>query len=591
MSDNPTISVLIPCFNGEEFLGEAISSVLSQIDPPSFEILVIDDGSENSTAIRSICDSFFDPRIRYLSKANGGVASALNMGLEAARGELFAWLSHDDKLTQDSLAERFDAWQAVSGPTLLFGDWKIIGDLANSRGVVRVGAMYQQEQPLTAVYKGLLNGCTVMTTIELLKDQGGFSEELQTTQDFVMWLKLEAQGVKFTHVDAVLVETRQHIAQSSRTNSLAELESQQLWKRIVQTVAERYAPDSIKEALSRLTELQSMILASTYLGNYNLNTVLDEIARQKGNLVANISVAVIFTTTDLHFFNKGTLISALQQTHPTSKIFVVSPSRLESKHELAGLSDLHEERLEVLTYSGPWSAGAARNLGISQALTEGHDYLAFLSDGNEFLPSKAAVQLAAMIERNSELSDTSYLSKETLSLGSRQRIVSRASSSLVGIARRLAFLGPTLESSTIMVSSNLMREYLSLELRGISQRLKELDAGQIMWLRLLDATRHPLHHIEQVLTIVNSSRFSRKNSAVEDRAAKLWITKEAQSLGFIQQHTLGWIIFLRQTFLNSGSMKFYVLAILQALPGARPAYTKLRNIGFVERTVRWLERR
>ena len=100
----PLVSVVIPVYNGTNFLKEAIESVFAQTFT-DYEILVVDDGSTDGTwdLIQS-----YGPRVRGLHKENGGVASALNLGIREMRGTYFAWLSHDDLWLPEKLARQVE---------------------------------------------------------------------------------------------------------------------------------------------------------------------------------------------------------------------------------------------------------------------------------------------------------------------------------------------------------------------------------------------------------------------------------------------------------------------------------------------------
>src|SRR5437879_8981455 len=91
---SPLVTVLIDTYNHERFIEQAIVSALEQDFPTSErEILVVDDGSTDNTPalVRK-----FGPQVRYLRKANGGQASAFNVGIPEARGEIVAFLDGDD---------------------------------------------------------------------------------------------------------------------------------------------------------------------------------------------------------------------------------------------------------------------------------------------------------------------------------------------------------------------------------------------------------------------------------------------------------------------------------------------------------------
>src|SRR5258708_6301139 len=89
---NPSISVIIPVYNGEKFVAEAIRSVLAQ-DFKAHEIIVIDDGSTDSTP--AILEGF-KGKIICKRIENGGVSHARNVGLGIATGNFIAFLDHDD---------------------------------------------------------------------------------------------------------------------------------------------------------------------------------------------------------------------------------------------------------------------------------------------------------------------------------------------------------------------------------------------------------------------------------------------------------------------------------------------------------------
>ena len=94
MNNSPLVSIVIPVYNGANFLKEAIESALAQTYA-NIEILVVNDGSTDEGKTRNIALSYGD-KIRYFEKVNGGVSSALNLGIKEMKGEYFSWLSHDD---------------------------------------------------------------------------------------------------------------------------------------------------------------------------------------------------------------------------------------------------------------------------------------------------------------------------------------------------------------------------------------------------------------------------------------------------------------------------------------------------------------
>jgi glycosyltransferase involved in cell wall biosynthesis len=87
------VSVMMPAYNAEEFVAEAIESILAQTYP-QWELLVVNDGSTDNTA--DIVAQYTDPRIKLIHKENGGESSARNMALDHSQGEFIAYLDADD---------------------------------------------------------------------------------------------------------------------------------------------------------------------------------------------------------------------------------------------------------------------------------------------------------------------------------------------------------------------------------------------------------------------------------------------------------------------------------------------------------------
>ena len=111
------ISVIIPVYNGELYLGEAIESVLSQSFQPS-EIIIIDDGSADSS--KSIVKQY-KPNVHYFYQTNKGTASARNLGINMSRGNFLAFLDQDDTWESKKLEMQINAFQKDKNLDIVFG--------------------------------------------------------------------------------------------------------------------------------------------------------------------------------------------------------------------------------------------------------------------------------------------------------------------------------------------------------------------------------------------------------------------------------------------------------------------------------------
>jgi glycosyltransferase involved in cell wall biosynthesis len=105
-TNNPKISVIVPVYNVEEYLPKCIDSILDQ-SYSDFELLLIDDGSNDNSGV--ICDDYAkkDIRIRVFHKKNGGVSSARNMGLDNILGDYICFADSDDYVGQNYLYDMF----------------------------------------------------------------------------------------------------------------------------------------------------------------------------------------------------------------------------------------------------------------------------------------------------------------------------------------------------------------------------------------------------------------------------------------------------------------------------------------------------
>lgn len=111
------VSVIIPFYNREKYLAEAIQSVLDQ-SYPEIELILVDDGSTDLSA--EVAQAFL-PRSRYLHQQNGGIGAARNAGILAATGEFFAFLDSDDIWVKDKLVKQMAIFAANPELEAVFG--------------------------------------------------------------------------------------------------------------------------------------------------------------------------------------------------------------------------------------------------------------------------------------------------------------------------------------------------------------------------------------------------------------------------------------------------------------------------------------
>lgn len=106
-SSSSLVSVIMPAFNAERYIADAIRSVLDQ-SHVELELLVVNDGSSDNTA--TIVRSFSDQRLRYFEQTNGGVSVARNKGLDECRGAFVCFLDSDDVMPSHAIKARLDVF-------------------------------------------------------------------------------------------------------------------------------------------------------------------------------------------------------------------------------------------------------------------------------------------------------------------------------------------------------------------------------------------------------------------------------------------------------------------------------------------------
>jgi glycosyltransferase involved in cell wall biosynthesis len=227
------VSVIIPVYNGANYLAEAIDSALAQ-SWPHCEVIVVDDGSNDGGATERIAQSYGD-RIRYVHKRNGGVGSALNCGIQEMRGEYFSWLSHDDVYLPTKVEVELRAARAFIQPCLVLSDFARFftgGKIPELHSIANGNEF--AEKPLWAILEGKIHGCTMLVPREAFENCGRFDESRPTTQDYELWFRM-ALKYPFIHVPEVLVQSRQHEQQGSRAAQHLE-EASLLWLEMLQRI-------------------------------------------------------------------------------------------------------------------------------------------------------------------------------------------------------------------------------------------------------------------------------------------------------------------------------------------------------------------
>lgn len=224
MDENILVSIIIPVYNGANYMREAIDSALNQTYK-NVEVLVINDGSDDNGETERIALSYGD-RIRYFHKENGGVSSALNLGIKEMRGEYFSWLSHDDVYLDTKIENQMKALSTVnkenviaySKTVFIDKDSKIINKKWKKNNLKRNEVNDWQDCLLTLLRDGVFSGCALLIPKNIFISKGlFFDENLRYSQDVFMWYKIFLRKFSLIYIDVVGVKSRLHEKQLTQT--------------------------------------------------------------------------------------------------------------------------------------------------------------------------------------------------------------------------------------------------------------------------------------------------------------------------------------------------------------------------------------
>lgn len=217
----PRVSVVMPVYNGERYLREAIDSILGQTYK-DFEFIIVNDGSTDQS--ESIIQSYNDPRIRYLkNEQNSKICITLNKGLDAAMGEYVVRMDCDDISYPNRIAQQtafMDKHQdiAVAGSDLIiFGDNVEDHRYESLRSpeMCKMGLIFNSclAHPSVIIRKSVLDGLNLR-----------YEDEYKGMEDFRLWWQI-SKDHRITNIPMVLLKYRKHKGQETQNQNEAYLQT------------------------------------------------------------------------------------------------------------------------------------------------------------------------------------------------------------------------------------------------------------------------------------------------------------------------------------------------------------------------------
>nr|WP_319775851.1 glycosyltransferase [uncultured Sphaerochaeta sp.] len=203
----PAVSVIVPTYNRAHLLGQTVHSVLNQTYA-DFELVIVDDGSEDDTA--SMVSRISDSRIKFFQKGNGGISSARNLGIRRSEGRYLAFLDSDDIWLPELLAQEVPvldnspAYGAVYARSQYMSEHgRLLPQIDGSR------ERFPGDPMASMLYGYFVSTPTVLVRRECFDRVGCFDENLVGREDYDMFLRI-ARHYRYCFIDRILARIRIH---------------------------------------------------------------------------------------------------------------------------------------------------------------------------------------------------------------------------------------------------------------------------------------------------------------------------------------------------------------------------------------------
>lgn len=211
------ISVIIPCYNQEDYLEDAIKSLVGEYK--DFEIIVVNDGSINQGADEKICSviaKFPELKIRYINQENQGVCAARNNAISIAEGEFILPLDADDMVENSYLKEGVEILETNPEVGIVYCLAEMFGEKCGEWKLPKATLLNMLSQ--NRIF------CTAVYRKADWKSVGGYKIQMtEGCEDWDLWLSLLEKGLKIYRIDKIYFKYRQLLI--SRTNSALEFKN------------------------------------------------------------------------------------------------------------------------------------------------------------------------------------------------------------------------------------------------------------------------------------------------------------------------------------------------------------------------------
>ena len=388
---NPLVSIVIPVYNGANYVSEAIESALKQTYK-NIEVIVVNDGSTDNT--EKIVKKYGD-KIRYFYKENGGVASALNLGIKNMKGEYFSWLSHDDVYYTNKIERQIEELKNIDKDNILYSGFELINDKSEFLYAWEIASKNEYRKLNNSFYALLLSGldgCSLLIPKKAFYEVDFFNEDLKCTQDYDLWFKIFKNGYKIKYMPEVLLQYRIHESQDTKRKLKSVIEEgNKLWIYMISNLSEDDYKDIFYNEYSLLKLLKNNLIPLNYDGSVKfiderLNIL--EIENKKYYELNN-KISIIVNLLKSYSNINEIIDSIIAQKYDNIEIIFITNENID--YLIKDLKYLEKIKYKVLNSSS-----------IENILDyiEG-DFIQFINNGDILIENKFKIQLEEFIKEPS----------------------------------------------------------------------------------------------------------------------------------------------------------------------------------------------
>ena len=187
------VSIIMPAYNSSRWISDSIQSILDQYYE-QWELLIVDDGSTDNT--KNIVKDFLnDERIKYYYQENYGPALARNFGISKASGKYLAFLDSDDLWKPNKLQLQFNYLNKNSDCCLIHTNYSTFeSNIQTSKNFQQTLWFSNWDENERLLMFDTIGTLTVLTETQLIKNLGGFKNDLHGTEDWDLWIRVSKQG-------------------------------------------------------------------------------------------------------------------------------------------------------------------------------------------------------------------------------------------------------------------------------------------------------------------------------------------------------------------------------------------------------------